>query len=134
MDLIITNVRLSDAPERGPVDIGIAGGRIAAIAPALAADGERFDAQGRLACAGFVETHIHLDKSRIIERCGPEEGREVAAVKRIRPLKPHFSVAELSKSWHLAPNTVRSMFANIPGSVRNRATLKITRRIVISEE
>ena len=44
MDLIITNAHLSDAPERGLVDIGISGGRIAALAPALAAEGERFDA------------------------------------------------------------------------------------------
>src|ERR1700747_1430414 len=95
MDLIISNVRLSDAPERGPVDIGIGAGRLAAIAPALAAEGERFDGQGRLACAGLVETHIHLDKSRIIDRCGSEEGRDVAAVKRIRPLKPHFTVADV---------------------------------------
>lgn len=95
MDLIISNVRMSDAPERGPVDIGIEGGRIAAIAPALASEGERFDGQGRLACAGLVETHIHLDKSRIVDRCGPEEGREVVAVKRIRPLKPHFTVEDV---------------------------------------
>ena len=54
MDLIISNVRLSDAPERGPVDIGIEAGRIAAIAPALASEGELFDGQGRLACAGLV--------------------------------------------------------------------------------
>jgi cytosine/creatinine deaminase len=94
MDLIIRNVRVADRPET-PVDIGVDGGRIAAVAPRLAADGEEFDAGGRLACAGLVETHIHLDKSRIIERCGPEEGRDVAAVKRIRPLKPQFTVADV---------------------------------------
>jgi len=95
MDLVIRNVRLSHAPEQGAVDIGVAGGRIAAIAPQLAADAESFEAGGRLACAGLVETHIHLDKSRIVERCGPEEGRDVAAVKRIRPLKPHFTVEDV---------------------------------------
>ena len=94
MDLIIRNVRLAERPET-PVDIGVAGGRIAAVAPGLAADGPVFDAGGRLASPGLVETHIHLDKSRIIDRCGPEEGRDVAAVKRIRPLKPHFSIADV---------------------------------------
>jgi len=94
MDLIIRNVRLAERPQT-PVDIGIIGERIAAVAPELAADGPVFDAGGRLASAGLVETHIHLDKSRIIERCGPEEGRDVAAVKSIRPLKPHFSVEDV---------------------------------------
>jgi cytosine deaminase len=94
MDLIIRNARLAERPE-APVDIGIAEGRIAAVAPGIAADAPVFDAFGRLASAGLVETHIHLDKSRIIERCGPEEGRDVAAVKRIRPLKPQFSVEDV---------------------------------------
>ena len=94
MDLIIRNVRLAERPET-PVDIGVATGRIAAVAPGLVADGPVFDARGRLASPGLVETHIHLDKSRIIDRCGPEEGRDVAAVKRIRPLKPHFSVEDV---------------------------------------
>lgn len=95
MDVVIRNVRLSHAPEGGTVDIGVERGRIAAIAPRIAADAESFEAGGRLACAGLVETHIHLDKSRIIDRCGPEEGRDVAAVKRIRPLKPHFTVEDV---------------------------------------
>jgi cytosine/adenosine deaminase-related metal-dependent hydrolase len=69
LDLIIRNARLSD---RGgePLDIGIADGRIAAIGHAIAADAEVYDAQGLLACPGLIETHIHLDKSRIIGRCG----------------------------------------------------------------
>jgi cytosine/creatinine deaminase len=95
MDLIIRNVRLSQARADGPVDIGVERGRIVEIAPRLDGDAQSFDAGGRLACAGLVETHIHLDKSRIIDRCGPEEGRDVAAVKRIRPLKPHFTVEDV---------------------------------------
>jgi cytosine/adenosine deaminase-related metal-dependent hydrolase len=67
LDLIIRNARLGGGPNSAPVDIGIDDGRIAAIAPRLAADGPRFDAQGRLACPGLIETHIHLDKSRIID-------------------------------------------------------------------
>ena len=81
MDLIIRNARLSTRPADTAVDIGIANGRIAAIAPALAASGREYDAAGGLVCAGLIETHIHLDKSRIIERCPPEETREVDPVK-----------------------------------------------------
>src|SRR5690348_10926230 len=68
MDLIIRHARLSTQPADPPVDIGIAQGRIAAIVPGLAAEGREFDAAGGLVCAGLIETHIHLDKSRIIER------------------------------------------------------------------
>ena len=73
MDLIVRNARLSHAPEAPPVDIGVAAGRIVAIEPALQSDGPVFDAGGCLVCAGLVETHIHLDKSSIIDRCAPEQ-------------------------------------------------------------
>ena len=69
MDLVIRNAVLPDDPVRGALDIGIEKGRIAALAPGLGQAAEEYDAGGRLVCAGFVETHIHLDKSRIIERC-----------------------------------------------------------------
>ena len=49
---------------------------------------------GGLVCAGLIETHIHLDKSRIIERCSPEETREVNPVKSVAPLKATFTVED----------------------------------------
>ncbi|MBV9816026.1 MAG: amidohydrolase, partial [Alphaproteobacteria bacterium] len=58
MDLIIRNVRLAADPAAGPVDIGIANGEIVAIEKSLAAVTEVYDACGRLACGGLVETHI----------------------------------------------------------------------------
>jgi cytosine deaminase len=99
VDLILRNARLAGPPGAPPppgtVDIGVEGGRIAAIAPALAAEGETCDAEGRLVCAGFVETHIHLDKSRIVDRCTPEEGREARAVARVATLKPAMTVEDV---------------------------------------
>jgi cytosine/creatinine deaminase len=68
MDLIIRNVHRVAAPDEGPVDIAVADEKIAAIGPNLTAECESYDAGGRLACAGLIETHIHLDKSRIIDR------------------------------------------------------------------
>ena len=97
MDLIIRNARVSTRPADPPVDIGVERGRIAAIAPALAADGAQYDAAGGLVCAGLIETHIHLDKSRIIERCPPEEGRDVNPVKSVAPLKKTFTVEDTYK-------------------------------------
>ena len=75
LDLVIRNTRLASQPEAGPVDIGIASGKIVAIETGITADAPSFDAQGLLGCAGLVETHIHLDKTRIIDRCPPEDGR-----------------------------------------------------------
>ena len=95
MHLIIRNARLSTRPADTPVDIGIENGRIAAIAPTLAADGREYDAAGGLVCAGLIETHIHLDKSRIIERCPPEETREISPVKSVAPLKKTFTVEDV---------------------------------------
>jgi cytosine deaminase len=95
MDLIIRNARLSARPEDGPVDIGVENGRIAAIAPSLGANGKEHDAAGGLVCAGLIETHIHLDKSRIIERCPPEETREVSPVKSVAPMKKTFTVEDV---------------------------------------
>src|SRR5690349_19998115 len=94
MDLIIPNARPSTRPAGPVADIGIENGRIAAIAPALAADGRAYDAAGGLVCAGLIETHIHLDTTRIIDRCPPEETREVNPVKSVAPLKKTFTVED----------------------------------------
>ncbi|MFU1948689.1 amidohydrolase family protein, partial [Bordetella avium] len=61
-DLIIRNAMLPDG--RGPLDIGIENGRIAAIAPNLAADaGETLDAAGQLVTTPFVDAHFHMDST-----------------------------------------------------------------------
>ena len=72
MDLVVRNARLADRPADGPLDIGVAKGRIVAIERGLSAEAQTYDAEGRLACPGLIETHIHLDKSRIIDRCAPQ--------------------------------------------------------------
>jgi len=88
MDLIVRNVRLADRPSAEPVDIGVAGGKIVAIGRGLGGEAETYDAGGRLACAGLIETHIHLDKSRIIDRCPPEAGRDISPMRQVAALKP----------------------------------------------
>jgi cytosine deaminase len=87
LDLVLRRARL---PGRGRdvVDIGVADGRIVEIAGQIATDAPQEALDGRLAIAGFVETHIHLDKSCILDRCGsehatlPEAIAAVAAAKR----------------------------------------------------
>src|SRR5713101_1237460 len=95
MDLVIRNARLADWPPGELFDIGVEKGRIVAIERALTAEAEIYDAGGRLACPGLIETHIHLDKSRIIDRCAPQERRTLSPVKGVTPLKKDMSVEDV---------------------------------------
>jgi cytosine deaminase len=87
-DLVLRNATVSAPAVDGPVDIALEGGRIAAVGKALSVDAPELDVEGRLVVPGFVETHIHLDKACILDRCGAEHGTledaiaSVAAVKR----------------------------------------------------
>jgi len=94
MDLIIRNARLSDRPGE-PLDIGIANGRIAAIERNIAADAPAYDAKGLLACPGLIESHIHLDKSRIIDRCAPQERAKLSPVFGVTPVKKTMTVEDV---------------------------------------
>ncbi|MDQ8030369.1 MAG: cytosine deaminase, partial [Bordetella sp.] len=61
-DLIIKQAVLPDG--RGPLDIGVRDGRIAAIEPQLAAEaGDVLDAQGQLVSTPFVDAHFHMDST-----------------------------------------------------------------------
>ena len=98
MDLIIRNARLADrSREHPPVDIGIENGRIVAIEAGLSAHAEVYDAKGCLACPGLIETHIHLDKSRIIDRCAPQDRRTLSPIVSVAPLKENMSVADVRR-------------------------------------
>ncbi|MDB5620262.1 amidohydrolase family protein [Tardiphaga sp.] len=71
-DYVLRNGRIAGAGA-DPVDIGVLDGRVAAIQPRsdmAAREASRDIAlDGRLLVPGFIETHIHLDKSCISERC-----------------------------------------------------------------
>src|SRR5947209_3645124 len=94
MDLIIRNARLCDRDDE-PLDIGMEKGRIVAIERGIAAQAEVYDARGCLACPGLIETHIHLDKSRIIDRCAPQPRATLSPVKGVTPLKKDMSVDDV---------------------------------------
>ena len=94
MDLIIRNARCN-VSLTVVTDIGIANGRIAAIAPGLAADAPVIDAGGRWVSPGFVETHLHLDKSCIMDRCKAERGDLAEAIAEVSVAKKAFTVADV---------------------------------------
>jgi cytosine deaminase len=96
LDYLIRNARVPAAANGGMVDVGFAKGRIAAIEPKLTVDVPSYDAQGCLCCAGLCETHIHLDKSRIIDRCAPEPSRSNPNhMQRVQAVKPTFTVEDI---------------------------------------
>jgi len=94
MDLMLRNLRLAET-DQAPVDIGIDKGLIAAIAPNLGAQTETIDMAGRLAIPGFVESHIHLDKSCILERCKSDEGTLDEAIREVSQAKADFTVEDI---------------------------------------
>ena len=120
MDLIVRNVRVADRPSAAPVDVGVADGKIVAIELGLTGAAETYDAGGRLACAGLVETHIHLDKSRIIDRCPPEAEREISPMRQVAAMKPGFTVEDVRLR---AERTLVDCILN--GTTRMRTQLEV---------
>ena len=90
MDLILKSARLVDA-DRSTTDIGIENGKIVAIEPELPAQAETIDLGGRLVSSGFVETHIHLDKSCILDRCTSDRGDLEEAIGEVAKAKKAFT-------------------------------------------
>jgi cytosine deaminase len=120
MDLIVRNARLSDRPDDGPLDIGIDHGRIVAITRGLAADAQVYDAAGRLTCPGLIETHIHLDKSRIIDRCAPQERATLSPVFGVTPVKKTMTVEDVRAR---AARTLEQCILN--GATRMRTQVEV---------
>jgi len=96
-DLVLRNVRLSDTrPDQPTTDIGVKDGRIAAIARGLGAAKDEFQGNGRVVSAGFVETHIHLDKACILGRCEHNTKRMPhLAMERVSAVKHTMTVDDV---------------------------------------
>lgn len=54
-------------------------------------DTNTYDAKGNFVCSGFFESHIHLDKACILERCTIEQGDLDEAVEETGKAKTDFS-------------------------------------------
>lgn len=89
-DLVIRNVRIK---ENGPlIDIAVQEGRIADIGFGMRCEAiQSVDGEGAFAFGGFVDTHIHLDKACILDRCTICEGTLAEAVRETAKAKASFA-------------------------------------------
>jgi len=111
---------VSRGADQGTTDIGVAGGNIVAIEDALSADAEILDAGGRLAVPGFVESHIHLDKACILDRCRPEHETLMHAIRDVAEAKKSFTVEDIRSR---AMATIEKCI--VQGTTRMRAHLEV---------
>ena len=91
-DFILSGARTAD--HTGPVDIGVARGRIAAIAPSLPGD-NRIEALGGWVFPGYVDAHLHLDKAHILDRCDMTQGGLAHAVEQTARAKAGFTTEDV---------------------------------------
>src|SRR5476649_2704010 len=90
LDLILRNARIASR-DGAMSNIAISGGKIVDIQTKISADAPVEDIGGRFVIAGFVETHIHLDKSCILDRCNSEQGTLKEAIEQVAAAKRAFT-------------------------------------------
>ncbi|MDH1263404.1 amidohydrolase family protein [Pseudomonas sp. GD03944] len=89
--LTIINARLGDG--RQPLQtLYVDNGRFVSVP---VAGSETLDLGGKLLLPGLVETHIHLDKACIMQRCQLEEGTLAEAIAQTRAAKAEFTEADV---------------------------------------
>ena len=120
MDAILRNARIQDGIDSPSWDLGIDQGRIAAIEPNLAADGMEIDVGGRLVTPGFIESHIHLDKSCILDRCKSEKGDLAEAIEEVARAKMEFTPEDV---YERGKKTLEKCILN--GTTHMRTQLEI---------
>jgi cytosine deaminase len=95
MELIIRNALVVQDGELSVIDIGIGGGSILAVGPKLQSNARELDASGCLLVPGLIETHIHLDKTCILDRCRIEQGTVAEAARETAAAKRGFTVEDV---------------------------------------
>ena len=126
-DTILRNGRIAGR-EHEAVDIAVRDGRIAAISarsdqPAQGTASE-ISLDGRLVIPGFVETHIHLDKSCISDRCSCHTGTLQEAIESVAAAKLGFTEEDI---YARGRRTLEK--AIVQGTTRMRAHVEVDPRI-----
>ena len=102
------------------LDIGMAGERIAALGAIHDHAAPSLDAGGCLVVPGLVETHIHLDKTCILDRCRISEGTVQEAVRQTAAAKRAFTVDDV---YARAKGTLERCIAQ--GTMRMRTHVEL---------
>lgn len=123
LDHVLRQARIAASPTV-PVDIGVRNGRIADIAPHLDTDAPEIAIDGRLVVPGFVDSHIHLDKSCIMERCHCVEGTLQEAITAVAAAKLGFTEDDIRMR---AQRTLER--AIVQGTTRMRTQVEVDPRI-----
>jgi cytosine deaminase len=76
-------------------DIGVAAAGSPRSRRAFASEAPHEDAGGRLVTPGFVDTHIHLDKSCILDRCELRDGTLQEAIAQVAAAKRAFTEGDI---------------------------------------
>ncbi len=90
---IVRNARLAGVDAL--VDVAVENGTITDIAPNVQAGAPCFDAGGNLLTRGFAESHIHLDKACILDRCANATGTLQGAVAAVSEAKRRFTADDI---------------------------------------
>jgi cytosine/creatinine deaminase len=121
-DLVLRDARI--AGHDAPLDIGVAGGRVVEIAAGISGGACEMSLEGRLAFPGFVDTHIHLDKSCIMERCRGDEATVKEAVASVAAAKAAFTEDDI---YARAQRTLER--AIVQGTTHMRTHVEVDPRI-----
>ena len=92
-DLIVRNAYLRGRD--GVWDIAIKGEHIQAIERQIVADAPLADVGGCIVLPGFCDTHVHLDKACLLDRCGHDHATLADAIAAVSELKSGFDVQDV---------------------------------------
>ncbi|MEV0070847.1 amidohydrolase family protein [Amycolatopsis sp. NPDC050768] len=116
-DLVIKSARVVTGET--PIDIGISRGVVCRLAPDLAGRAA-LDAGGNLVTPGFVDTHLHLDKSRLMPRYRHFDGTLASAITETAELKKGFTEDDV---YQRAEQTLRDCVTH--GTTRIRTQVEV---------
>ena len=122
-DLILRNASVAGRDGQ-TFDIAIRDGVIGEIAPRIASDALSEDIGGRLVVPGFVDSHIHLDKSCILDRCAIEHGTLQEAIGQVAAAKRDFTEEDV---YARASRTLEK--AILQGTTAMRTHVEVDARI-----
>jgi cytosine deaminase len=123
LDLILRQARIAGRGDQR-FDLAVRGGVIVDIAPHIEAMAREMAVDGRLVCSGFVDTHVHLDKSCIAGRCNCQSGTLREAIAAVAEAKRGFTEDDI---YERGEQTLRK--AILQGTNRMRTHVEVDPRI-----